>query len=125
MNKLFLYGLMAAISLSIGLLIACSSSSSSNSDDDTSPTLDDDAALTCTEVYTQMYTTCALKFENAGGGEIPLAQVIASCEGNLTPYGLTQACGSCVVDNYQNCSAMNACLAGCVGGSDDDASPAH
>ncbi len=122
MNKLFLYGLMAAIALSLGLLISCGSSSSSSSDDDTAG--DDDTTYSCTQAYDDMYTTCSLAFKDGSGNDIPVDTVVTACEASQSPYGLTEACGMCVVNNYNDCNAMNTCLESCVSGADDDTSPA-
>jgi hypothetical protein len=85
-------------------------------DDDDDDDDDDTVGITCTEAYMDMYTTCSLFFEDGSGNEIPLDSVIAACEAGTSPYALDDACGICIVDNYDDCTAMETCLASCVSG---------
>lgn len=111
MNKLFLLGLLFSLVLSIGLVVACGDD---DDDDDNDTAVDDDdtAALTCADVFGEMYT-CGYVFTDADGVEIPEADVVAACEaGDPADYALGGDLANCVVDNTGDCDAIGTCLEG-------------
>jgi hypothetical protein len=115
MNKLFLYGLLGALVLSLGMLFACGSSSSSG-DDDTTPVDDDTSptAPTCQSVYDALYQDppagCGDALKDSTGADIPEASVVADCTSNSDGYGLTGTIALCIIDNPGNCTTIESCI---------------
>jgi hypothetical protein len=114
--KTLTVGMVLAVLIALALACGSSSSGSSDSpaDDDASPgDVDDDTTLiTCAWIYEEMYTVCGLHFIDSNGNEVPKSTVVVDCEKETAPFGLSDACGVCIIEHFGDCDAMEACLAG-------------
>jgi len=122
--------LALALAMTIGasaLMVACGDDDDDNDtagddtagDDDDDNDNDDDNGYdpdTCEGLYSIMYYTCNLAFQDELGAEIALEDVIAWCEQGGTDYDLGNELANCIYSNQDNCDAMLECINGVIGG---------